>query len=102
MADVDRYKFSYQEVATALIKQQGLHEGIWNIALEFGLGAIMGGPSLEQAVPTAMVPVVSIGLSKVDKESNTAVDASRVNPAKVSLKGTARGSASASGRLQAK
>lgn len=102
MAEVNRYEFSYKEVATALIKQQDLHEGIWNVSLKFALGAIMGGPTAEQAVPTAMVPVVSIGLNKVDKEGNTAVDAAKVNPAKVSLKGTARISTSASGRLHTK
>lgn len=81
MAEINRYQFSYQEVATALIKEQNIHEGIWAVTLKFGIGAAMGGPTEEQAVPTAMVPVLSIGLAKVAKEGRAAVDAAKVNPA---------------------
>jgi hypothetical protein len=103
MAEVNRYEFNYAEVALALVKQQDIHEGIWAVAIKFGIGATLGGPSEAEAVPTAMVPVLSIGLTKVDKEGRNTVNAAKVNPAtKVSLKGTARVSASVSGKLHAK
>lgn len=82
MAEINRYEFSYAEVATALIKEQNIYEGIWAVTLKFGIGATMGGPSEAEAVPTAMVPVISIGLAKVPKEGRNAVDAAKVNPAK--------------------
>ena len=98
MAEAIRYDFKYPEVAIALIKQQDLHEGIWTVSLKFGIAAAFGGPTEAEAVPTAMVPVLNIGLSKVDKEGLNSVDAAKVNPAKP-LKGKSRGSASTSGRL---
>jgi hypothetical protein len=101
MAEPDRFTYTYAEVAEALIKQQNLHEGIWTVSLKFGLGATRGGPSELEAVPAAIVPVLSIGLSKVGKESQNAIDAAKVNPGKkVSLKGTAI--VSAPGKLRTK
>lgn len=97
MAEANRFEFSYQEVATALIKQQDLHDGIWAVSVKFGIAGILGGPTPEQSVPTAMVPVLNIGLTKADKEGNIAVDAARVNPAKA-LKGKAKGSSPTSTR----
>ena len=38
MAEVDTYGFDLREVTTALIKQQGIHEGLWMLAFEFSLG----------------------------------------------------------------
>ena len=39
MAEVKTYVFDYKEVAEALIKQQGIHEGLWGVYMEFGIGA---------------------------------------------------------------
>ena len=39
MAEVKTYLFDYKEVAEALIKKLGIHEGLWGIYLEFGLVA---------------------------------------------------------------
>ena len=78
MAEVNRLEFTYKEVVTALIKQQDLREGIWAVSVKFGIAGIIGGPTPEQSVPTAMVPVLSIGLSRADKESSIAVDAAKV------------------------
>lgn len=84
MADAALFTFSYQETVEALIKQQGLHEGFWQLYIEFGLGAanISTGPSPDSGaiVPAAIVPVNKIGLKRVDKENNLTVDAAKVNP----------------------
>ena len=80
MAEANRYEFNYKEVAEALVKQQDLHEGLWTVTMKFGIGAAIGGPSEDQAVPTAMVPVLNIGLTRATKENNLTVDAARVNP----------------------
>ena len=82
MSEIDKYTFSYKEVVVALVKEQGLHEGIWMLQIEFGIGAINAGPTEEHMMPTAMIPVVKIGLTKTAKESNLSVDAAKVNPAK--------------------
>ena len=46
MAEVSQFKFDHKEVVEALIKKQGLHEGIWQLSIEFGFGAaIIGAPT---------------------------------------------------------
>jgi hypothetical protein len=79
-------KLTYKDVTLALIKQQNLHEGIWQLYIEFGIGAANMPIAVEnedtlRLSPTAIVPLKVIGLFKVDKESPLALDASKVNPA---------------------
>lgn len=81
MAEPTKYEFSYQEVAEALIKKQGLTEGCWAVNMKFGLGAAIGGPNQTEPVPCAMVPVLAIGIHRVQTESYISVDASKVNAA---------------------
>jgi len=81
VAEIDKYSFTYKEVVEALIKKQGLHDGIWMLSVEFGIGAVNAGPTEDQVMPTAVVPVVKLGLAKTDKEGNLSVDAAKVNPA---------------------
>lgn len=80
MAEVNQYIFSYKELVEALIKKQGLHDGIWRIYVEFGIAGANAGPSEEQILPTAIVPINKIGLARVPKEDVLSVDAARVNP----------------------
>jgi len=79
MGEVDAYTFNYKEVVTALIKQQGLHEGIWQLTVEFGLGAANIG-SENDLKPSAIVAVGKLGLKKLEVENNLSVDAAKVNP----------------------
>jgi len=82
MAEATTYHFSHQEVVEALIKQQDLHDGIWSLIVEFGLGSANTGPGPQDLNPTAIVPVLKMGLVKSKELTNLAVDASVVNPAK--------------------
>jgi len=74
--------FSYKELATVLIKHQQIHEGFWSVVVQLGLqGAnIKVGPSEEDVVPAAIVPMMKIGLQKLDKPTPISVDAAEVNP----------------------
>ena len=80
MGEVTTYSLDYQEVVEAVIKHQGLHEGIWQLHIEFGLGATNMATAPDQVSPVAIVPVKRIGITKVEKEGPLAVDASKVNP----------------------
>ncbi len=80
MAEVTQFNFSYQEVVEALIKKQGLHEGIWVLTIEFGLGAGNIGPDENSLNPSAVIAVGKIGIKRADKITNLSVDASVVNP----------------------
>lgn len=80
MAEIDQIKFSHTEVATALVKQHGLHEGRWMLAIEFGINGVNVGPDDDNMNPAAVVPILKISLSRTDKVSNLSVDAAEVNP----------------------
>ena len=83
MPEVSQLTFKYIEVAEALIKQANLHEGRWQIVLQFGLAAANMGPTPQEVVPGAALAVQSIGLIKAQPDSPEAlvVDAAVVNPA---------------------
>jgi hypothetical protein len=82
MAEVKSYVFDYKEVAEALIRQHGIHEGVWGIYMEFGiLGTnITSGPPEERTIPAAIVPVLKIGIQRFDQPNSLTVDAAEVNP----------------------
>jgi hypothetical protein len=80
MAEASQITFSYKEVAGALVKQQGLHEGIWGLFVKFGLAATNIGPNDTDLKPAAMLAVMELGLQRFEKENNLSVDAAKVNP----------------------
>lgn len=81
MPEIANIVFSYKEVATALLKAQGIHEGLWSLFIRFGLSAANVGGNDEELKPTAIIPILEIGLQKGEKENNVTVDAAKVNPA---------------------
>jgi len=80
MAEVNQYVFDFKEIVEAILKKQGIHKGIWGIYIEFGLNAANVGPTDEQLLPTAIVPIKRIGIQRLEKETNLSVDASKANP----------------------
>jgi hypothetical protein len=81
MAETGQYIFDFKEVVEALLKKQGIHEGLWQLFVKFNLGAANVGPTETEVAPTAIVTVIQLGLLKADKETSISVDAARVNPA---------------------
>ena len=75
--------FSLIEIAEILIKNQGLHEGLYNLSVQFQIAVGAMGPTPEMRCPGAMVGISRIGIAKTDKEKATphTVDAAVVNPA---------------------
>jgi hypothetical protein len=81
MAEASQILFKLTEVAEALVKQQNLHEGNWGVIVRFGIGAANApGPSGE-LLPTAIVPILEMGLQRFDEPNTLTVDATVVNPA---------------------
>lgn len=74
--------FSLVKITEILIKEQRIHEGIYNLAVQFhfAIGAV--GPSPESIFPGAMMGISRIGLSQVeeDKTNIHSVNAAEVNP----------------------
>ena len=81
MAEADKYVFSHQEVVEALIKQQGIHDGLWSLYIEFAIAAVNAGPGPQELEPAAIIPVRKIGLQRTQELTNLTVDASVANPA---------------------
>ncbi|MCP4646824.1 MAG: hypothetical protein GY852_03695 [bacterium] len=81
MGEANEINFSFQEVVVALIRQENLHEGLWGLRVEFGLGAsnIAQAPG-EDFKPAAIIPIVNVGLQRAEKPTNLTADASVVNP----------------------
>jgi hypothetical protein len=90
MAEVTNYLFDYKEVAEALIKKQGIHQGLWHIAIEFGfLAQNIRTPN--GFAPAAILPVQKIGLVQTPDASNMTVNAAEVNPAPAASKAKREG-----------
>jgi hypothetical protein len=81
MPEAKQIIYSFKELATLMVKDRGIHEGYWGIFARFGIGAANAGPSETDVRPTALVPIVELGLQKFDELNNLSVDASIVNPA---------------------
>jgi hypothetical protein len=81
MSEPTAFTFDYREIAALLVQKQEIHEGYWAVTIEFGLGAGNIGPSGDQLRPTAIIPILKIGIQRVDELTNLAVDAAVVNPA---------------------
>lgn len=79
---------SLEEVGMALIKHCGLHEGLYDVAIEFQFAVGQVGPSRESVYPGAMLGVSRIGLAKAEQKGPHTVDAREVNPAKAVPKKT--------------
>lgn len=80
MAEATQYIFDHREVVTALLKKQGIHEGIWSLVINFGFGAANVGQNEAEIHPTAMIPVMGVGIQKAESTGPLAVDAAVVNP----------------------
>jgi hypothetical protein len=75
--------FSLVQLAEILVKSQGLHEGLYNLSIEFQIGVGAIGPSPESICPGAMIGISRIGLLKTEesKKNIHTVNAAEVNPA---------------------
>ncbi len=93
MPEESKFVFSHKEIVEAMIKKQNIHEGIWRLYVEFGLGGGNVGPSPDQVVPTAFLGVLRIGILRAKAETTEdalSVDAAKVNPGPDALTAAAR------------
>ena len=82
MAEPRQISFSYEEVAKLLIKQQKIHEGLWGVYFELGLGGGNVPTPDAKSIPAAVVLLQRVGIQRFDQEvEGLTVDAAKVNPA---------------------
>lgn len=77
---------SPRELAVALVKHYGLHEGTYDLLLEFQIGVGPVGPSKDMLTPGAMIGVTRFGLMPASAPGLQTVDAAEVNPDPKKLK----------------
>lgn len=76
---------SIKEITKILIKHYGVHDGIFDLAIEFTVGFGPIGPNEEELYPGVALGIRKLGLAKADGTNNpNAVNAAEVNPAKKS------------------
>jgi hypothetical protein len=80
MAEVTQYMYKLKELAVLLLKDQKIHEGHWQLAVNFGFGAANIGQSEAELAPAAVVPVLAIGIQRFPEKTPMSVDAAEVNP----------------------
>ncbi len=69
-----------RELTELLIKHYDLHEGLYELLVEFQIGMGVIGPNPHDALPGASVGLSKLGLMKVQVMGNNTLDAAAVNP----------------------
>lgn len=77
---------SMRDLAAVLVKHYGLHEGRYDLLIEFQIGMGAVGPDPTALTPGAMIGVSRVGLMPSQTDGPTTVDAAIVNPAKKARK----------------
>lgn len=82
--------YELKEIAEMLIRRNNLHEGMYDLTLEFGLFVGAVGPSPSEVTPGVMVGVRHIGIMKTAKMGPSTVNAAEVNPPPAAKKATSK------------
>ena len=85
MADATQYLLKLEEVVELIIKEVGIHEGLWAVSVGMQMGAGNFGPTPDQQFPGVAVTLANIGIQKVDEQvaalsPSRVIDAAKVNP----------------------
>jgi hypothetical protein len=84
MSEATTYSFDLKEVTTALLLQQGIHEGLWQLSFEFNFGAGLVGATKEEVRPSAFMQIQRLQLVRQPEGADQqpfVVNAADVNPA---------------------
>lgn len=80
-----------RELAAVLVKHYGLHEGRYDLTIEFQVGVGSVGPDKGPRAPGVAVGIAKIGLSRSTAEGPMTVDAAESNPPTRTRRDTRRG-----------
>ena len=81
MAEPKQFAFTFKELAEILVKQQKISEGYWGIFVKFGIQGTNLNVSQNELLPTAVVPILEIGIQKFDESNALTIDASTIGKA---------------------
>jgi len=77
MDNVSQYQFDLTEVGKLLVKKQGIKEGLWTVGVQFALGAVNAGPDPTKVMPSMLVSVEKVMLTRATEMTPLTVDASK-------------------------
>lgn len=78
-----QYPFDWRQLATILVKELNIHEGLWRVMFEFeriGMNANVEMPNGVTYTPGAFLGISAFKLVQVEVEDPMCVDAAEVNP----------------------
>lgn len=82
MPEIESYTFNHKELIELLIKASNIHEGEWQLQVNFGFTAGNFGPDGDNVFPGSIVILNNVGLTraKPDSPKPLVLDAAKVNP----------------------
>ncbi len=81
MPEPNQILYQLNEVAELMVKAQGITEGHWGLLARFGISGANVQTAEGKLLPSAIVPILELGIQKFEQPSSLTVDASKVNPA---------------------
>lgn len=76
MDNVSQYQFDLLEIAKLLVQKQGIKEGLWTVGVQFALAAANAGPEQSKLLPSMLVSVDKLMLTRATEASPLTIDAS--------------------------
>jgi hypothetical protein len=77
MENVSQYQFDLIEVGKLLLKKQGVNDGLWSVGVQFALGAVNAGPDPTKVMPSMLVSVEKVMLTKATEMTPLTIDAAK-------------------------
>lgn len=71
---------SIKEITALLIRHYGVHEGLFDLYLEYRMAFGAFGPTPEEVLPSTILGVSNLSITKSEKLGPLTVDAALVNP----------------------
>lgn len=84
MARGDKLRFDLRDLATALLRHEGIHVGRWRLDVDFSMTRAEVGPSEQGALPGVVLAFNGLELQRCDDApagSPQVFDATKENPA---------------------
>jgi hypothetical protein len=82
MSNISQYQFDFSEIAELLIKKLKITDGLWTVGVQFNIGVTNAGPTPANVMPSAIVGVEKILLSRATEPSPLTFDAASISEKK--------------------
>jgi hypothetical protein len=82
MGESTQITFKFSEIAEELVRKQGIRHGHWGLFVKFAIAATNAPGPTGDLLPTAIVPILEMGIQKFDESNSLTIDASKLNPRK--------------------